>query len=303
MKGMRKLEKYSLQDREESMTLSSQISDVVYIVDRSGSIQERHFDEAVEFIYNVTEFLTIDEQNLKVSVMTFSSDNRLDIAFDSYTNKTELLQKINNLKGTITNGNTQTGMAINYTQSTILTTGKGARSGAEVAVIVMTDGQSSGYPKPETEADNLRADGADVFSLGIGSALSASNAELKGIASDPDSYYLLYVSSFVYLCNLVPDLVPKLESNIAATLLSDCPEDPVVAEMDYTSTHQELSTAEATRHPEQQTTDAVTEMVQNTSLVLAPVDPNFGSSAVIWDQSIAAFITTTALLFLKNILN
>lgn len=142
--------------------------------------------------------------------MTFSSDNRLDIPFDSYTNKTELLQKINNLKGTITNGNTQTGMAINYTQSTILTTGKGARSGAEVAVIVMTDGQSSGYPKPETEADNLRADGADVFSLGIGSALSASNAELKGIASDPDSYYLLYVSSFVYLCNLVPDLVPKL---------------------------------------------------------------------------------------------
>ena len=75
-----------------------------------------------------------------------------------------------------------------------------------------------------------------------------------------------------------------LESNIAATLLSDCPEDPVVAEMDYTSTHQELSTAEATRHPEQQTTDAVTEMVQNTSLVLAPVDPNFGSSAVIWGK-------------------
>ncbi|XP_063414974.1 collagen alpha-1(XIV) chain-like [Mytilus trossulus] len=278
------------------------IKDVVYIVDRSGSIQERHFDEAVEFIYNVTEFLTIDEQHLKVSVMTFSSDNRLDIAFDSYTNKTELLQKINNLKGTITNGNTQTGMAINYTQSTILTTAKGARSGAEVAVIVMTDGQSSGYPKPETEADNLRADGADVFSLGIGSALSASNAELKGIASDPDSYYLLYVSSFVYLCNLVPDLVPKLESNIAATLLSDCPEDPVIASMDYTSTHAELHTTEA----DLTTTHQVllpTEMVQNTSLVLAPVDPNFGSNAVILDPSIAAFITTTALHFLKNILN
>ncbi|XP_052077860.1 collagen alpha-1(XII) chain-like [Mytilus californianus] len=246
--------------------------------------------------------------------MTFSSDNRLDIAFDSYTNKTELLQKIKNLKGTITNGITKTGMAINYTQSTILTTGNGARSGAEIAVIVMTDGQSSGYPKPEMEADNLRTDGAEVFSLGIGSALSASNAELKGIASNPDSYYLLYVSSFVYLCNLVPDLVPKLESSIAATLLSDCPEDPVVASMEqnYTSTHPEFSTADATTHPELLTIEAdlttthptlsPTEMVLNTtSLGLAPVEPNFGSSAVILDPTIAAFITTTLLCLIKTL--
>ncbi|CAC5425065.1 COL14A [Mytilus coruscus] len=159
-----------------------------------------------------------------VSVVTYSDSNRLEFAFNTYSTNTSLLVAISGLSGTITNGGTNTGEALQYVQSDILQISNGARTGVDQVVVVLTDGASNGVINPGTAADSLRSDGVEVFAVGIG---SSHLNELQDIANDPASYYVMYVSDFIYLCGLIPALVPKLDSSLTATLLADCKTDPV----------------------------------------------------------------------------
>ena len=55
--------------------------------------------------------------------------------------------------------------------------------------------------KQYKKTNELRTNyGAEVFAIGIGSNLTSTNIELKGITNDPDSYYLEYIAGFINLC-------------------------------------------------------------------------------------------------------
>ncbi|VDI82439.1 Hypothetical predicted protein [Mytilus galloprovincialis] len=203
---------------------NSILKDVVYVIDRSGSVTESNFNEAVNFIYMVTEYLTIGNDAIMVSIVTYSDSNRLEFAFNAYSTNTSLLAAINSLSGTVTTGSTHTGEALQYVQSNILQISNGARTGVDKVVVVLTDGASNGVIDPGTAADSLRSEGVEVFAVGIG---TSHLNELQDIANDPASYHVMYVSEFIYLCGLIPALVPKLDSSLTATLLADCKTDPV----------------------------------------------------------------------------
>uniref|UniRef100_A0A8W8L9U4 VWFA domain-containing protein n=1 Tax=Magallana gigas TaxID=29159 RepID=A0A8W8L9U4_MAGGI len=219
--------------------VSATYKDVVYVMDRSGSVKEADFDESVDFVYNVTDYLAIGTSEMQVSIVIFSSSHTEEFDLNDFTTKADLLNAIKNLRGTRTTGKTYTYDAIDYVKDNSFTSAKGGRSGANRTVVILTDGLSNNFTLTVTAADELRAGlGAEVFAIGIGSTVSKSNDELKGIASDPDSYYVHYIDTFVYLCNLIPALVPKLDSTVTPSLLADCPTPP--------STTQESTTAAAT---------------------------------------------------------
>lgn len=219
--------------------VSAVYKDVVYVMDRSGSVKEADFDESVDFVYNVTEYLAIGTSEMQVSIVIFSSSHSEEFDLNDFTSKADLLNAVKNLRGTRTTGKTYTYDAIDYVKDNSFTSAKGGRSGANRTVVILTDGLSNNFTRTVTAADELRAGlGAEVFAIGIGSTVSKSNDELKGIASDPDSYYVHYIDTFVYLCNLIPALVPKLDSTVTPSLLADCPTPP--------STTQESTTAAAT---------------------------------------------------------
>lgn len=186
-------------------------TDVVYIMDRSGSVKEADFDESVDFVYNVTEYLAIGTAEMQVSIVVFSSSYSEKFDLNDYTSKSDLLTAIRNLRGTSTSGKTYTYDAIDYVKNNSFTPAKGGRSGANRTVVVLTDGLSNDVNRTMAAADDLRTTAAaEVFAIGIGSTVSKSNEELRGIANDPDSYFVHYIDTFVYLCNLIPALVPKL---------------------------------------------------------------------------------------------
>ncbi|XP_062614031.1 collagen alpha-1(XIV) chain-like isoform X1 [Saccostrea cucullata] len=207
--------------------VSAVFKDVVYIMDKSGSVKETDFDESVDFVYNVTEYLAIGSSDMQVSIVVFSSSYTEEFDLNDHTTKSDLLNAIKNLRGTSTTGRTYTYDAIDYVREYSFTSAKGGRTGANRTVVILTDGLSNNGTRTITAAENLRTEvGAEVFAIGIGSTVSKSNEELKGIANDPDSYYVHYIDTFVYLCNLVPALVPKLDSTVTPTLLADCPTPP-----------------------------------------------------------------------------
>ncbi|XP_076070504.1 collagen alpha-1(XII) chain-like [Mytilus galloprovincialis] len=200
--------------------------DIVFVVDRSGSLTSDDINGTIDFIYNVTSYLDIGSDNVKISIVSFNDEVHTEIKFNDYSTKEELLIAIANLKGMSTNGGTYTYDALNHVRNKTLTS-DGARDDAEKLVVVMTDGASIDLVATITMADKLRNDlSAELFSIAVGS--KPDQIEIEGIANDPDDYYVHSVSDFVYLCNMIPSLVPKLDEGAVANVASDCPVEPGV---------------------------------------------------------------------------
>lgn len=188
------------------------LSDVVFVIDRSGSIYYEDYYEAIDFVYNITKWLTIGSSTdqLQISVVTFSTYVTEEFSLQQYSDKTDLLNAIETLKSTSPNGQTNTHDALEFCSNTALTSGRGARPGVPQAIVILTDGVSTRTSETQRQAGILQNNGVEMYAIGIGSAVSSSSAELQAIASDPDSYYLNTVGTFSNLCLLVPELVPKL---------------------------------------------------------------------------------------------
>lgn len=164
----------------------------------------------MDFVYNVTKWLTIGPSNIQVSAVSYSTNVQTIFPLNTYTNNQTLLDAISNLKTISTGGGTYTFSALDHVRTNVLTSSGGARSGVPKAVVVLTDGLSANSLLTQQRAAELHADNVEVYAIGIGNAASNTNVELADIASDPDSYYLHTVDMFQYLCALVPELVPKL---------------------------------------------------------------------------------------------
>ena len=188
------------------------LSDIVIVLDTSHSLEQNEIVEAIDFIYNVTQWLTVGTSDILISVVTFSTDVTEQFPLSSYSDRTTLLSAIQSLSSLTPSGATYTFDALTYVKTTSFLAINGGRSSAAKAVLVMTDGQSTNYPSTKQEADQIRSDlSAEVFAIGIGDAgTPTNNIEIPAIASDPDSYYTYYVESFEFLCSIIPSIVPKL---------------------------------------------------------------------------------------------
>ncbi|XP_062611775.1 collagen alpha-1(XIV) chain-like [Saccostrea cucullata] len=202
---------------------SGTLRDVVFVLDKSGSVQQDDFDEAVDFVYNVTKWLTIGPSNIQVSAVTFSTYVQTKFDLNSYSTNTSLLDAISNLKSESTGGGTYTFSALDHVRTNVLTSSGGARAGVPKAVVVLTDGLSANSILTKERAAELHADNVEVYAIGIGNAAASTNTELSDIASDPDSEYLQTVDMFQYLCALVPELVPKLDNETLNSDFFRCP--------------------------------------------------------------------------------
>ncbi|XP_011417817.2 collagen alpha-1(XII) chain [Magallana gigas] len=198
--------------------------DIVLAIDTSDSVDASDLKDAIDFIYNVTKWITIGPQDIQVAVVTYASDVTEHFDLDDYLTNNTLLSAMEALKSKLTpGGGTYTFDALTYVKTTSFLPMRGSRNNSMKAVLVMTDGQSTNYPLTVKTANELRTElGAEVFAIGVGQD-SKKNVEIQGIASDPDSYYVYYVDSFDYLCSVVPSLVPKLDPDAFAQGVSSCP--------------------------------------------------------------------------------
>ncbi|XP_071126147.1 matrilin-1-like isoform X2 [Mytilus galloprovincialis] len=200
------------------------LKDVVFVVDKSASLSAEDFSGAIDFIYNVTKFITVGSTATQFSVVTFSSDITERFDLNDYSTNATILNAISGLKSITPSGSTYTYDALTFVRTSSFLSSKGSRSNADKTVIILTDGQSVNYPRTAAEADLLKTNlGAEVFSIGIGSAISASNVELLSMSSDPDSYYSHHVESYVDLCSLIPTVVPKIDPTVTPAAVPGCP--------------------------------------------------------------------------------
>ena len=166
-------------------------TDVMFVLDSSGSIRAGNFIKVKEYVHNYTVSLLSGGADSRVGVIQYSSSARVDIDLDFLTNNTQesLLEEIRNLTYLSSSTNTPEGLC--------LLKFRPWRQDVSVVriAIVLTDGRSN---QPSISCTSPDGDGGTVnstaqeihsfeppiivFSVGVANYVEA---ELNAIATSP----------------------------------------------------------------------------------------------------------------------
>lgn len=174
-------------------------ADIIFVLDSSGSIGVANYIQVIEFTHNFAEGLEIGPMENQIGVILFSFSGSIALNLNTRSNKTELLNAINNIR--YTGGGTNTADALRVLIEEGFTEENGARLSANNIyrlAIVLTDGQSNDFTATVEAAERVHNFQPPILVFAIGVTNSVNNDELGTIATRPDN--------IVLLSNFNPDL-------------------------------------------------------------------------------------------------
>ncbi|OGO51049.1 MAG: hypothetical protein A2148_10730 [Chloroflexi bacterium RBG_16_68_14] len=200
------------------------------VVDGSGSIFARDFATMKDFSMNLAGSFVISPAGGHVGVVQFSGQGqgRLEIGLSS--DGAAVKAAIDGMQQIEGYTDIQEGLAL--AQAEIDAHG---RQGVPRIVILLTDGQQEGAEgDPVGEAEQARAQGTEIFAIGVGGGPNLD--QLNAIASDPDARHVYLVENFdslaAILAELVGDACPVPTTQPTAPVSSPEPIDTPVPEPD-----------------------------------------------------------------------
>ncbi|XP_048464938.1 collagen alpha-3(VI) chain [Rhincodon typus] len=172
----------------------SSLADIVFLVDGSWSIGIQNFKNIQEFLYTLVNGFDVGLDKVRIGLIQYSGNPRTEFFLNSYSDKNEILQYLQQLpyKG----GGTRTGLGLKFMLNKHFVESAGSRAsmGVPQVAIVITDGQSQDSVGPPAKA--LRDRGVTIYAIGIKDAVEK---ELEEIASKPAGNYVYNVADFAAL--------------------------------------------------------------------------------------------------------
>jgi uncharacterized protein YegL len=172
-------------------------SDIMFIVDGSGSIGTTAFAQARTFMADVVNQLTVDT-NHRIGIVTFANGAVLNTTFSD--NKAALLATIAALP--YPQGITCTECGLNMATTQFATNSSPT---AHHVGIVITDGAATNPANLPGALTLAAAQNIELFSIGVGPSISL--AELNQIATNPDATHVFTVTSYATLNTILAALV------------------------------------------------------------------------------------------------
>ncbi|KAK3552012.1 hypothetical protein QTP70_031601, partial [Hemibagrus guttatus] len=158
-------------------------ADLVILIDGSLSINNASWVTMINFMLSLVDNLRIRQDLFRIGVAQFSTEYRKEFYLDKYSNELEVKEAIKNIMQL--NQYTNIGAALNKVQEFFHTsTGSRIDDGISQNLLLITDGKSQ--DNVEDAADKLRAQGIEMFVIGIG---DVSYDQLKYIAGLPNKVY------------------------------------------------------------------------------------------------------------------
>ncbi|XP_032896195.1 collagen alpha-6(VI) chain-like [Amblyraja radiata] len=174
-------------------------TDIVFLIDGSGSIGMNEFVKMKEFMINIVDKLTTGPDHVRIGLIQYSADPEEEFPLNEYPSEElhELIHKMKQLAG-----RTETGKALNFAADYFdkLTV---SQTGASQFLIVVTDGESQDGVL--TPAKNIRDKQVTVLAVGIRDANITQLLEIGG-AHDK----INYIEKF----DLLKDLEEKISWQI-----------------------------------------------------------------------------------------
>lgn len=172
--------------------------DLVFVLDASTSVTEPNFELMKKFVKDFLIEADIDSGNVRVGLITYSTEDHVMFQMNSYRTKADVYDAIDNVPYNF--GSTNTADALQTMREEMFTFGNGDRPNVDNIAIVLTDGVSNiNSRRTIPEAEKTRAANIHIYAIGIG---LTDTKELDGIASKPISENRFAVDDFSELTDL-----------------------------------------------------------------------------------------------------
>ena len=156
-------------------------SDLVFILDASTSVTDPNFLLMKDFVKEFLLDANIDDGNVRVGLVLYSTDVHLEFNLNTYSTKMDVFTAIDGIPYRY--GSTNTADALETMHSKMFTRRNGDRPNVENICVILTDGVSNiNSRRTIPEAEAARAKGIHIYAIGIG---LKETKELDGIASRP----------------------------------------------------------------------------------------------------------------------
>ncbi|CAM5111759.1 unnamed protein product [Natator depressus] len=188
------------------------VADIVFLVDESSRIGLRNFQLTRTFLLKIVNALDIGPNNIRVGLVLYSDEPRLEFTLDTFEDKSDILNYLTKLP--YRGGSTYTGAAIDFLRKKVFTQEAGSRKnqGVQQLAVVITDGQS--YEDFDEPASKLRHHGVAVYAVGTKNISESS--QLDKIASYPARKHVTNLESFLQLSNIEWKIKKQLCSEIVS---------------------------------------------------------------------------------------
>uniref|UniRef100_A0A674KDA6 VWFA domain-containing protein n=1 Tax=Terrapene triunguis TaxID=2587831 RepID=A0A674KDA6_9SAUR len=173
---------------------SASVADIVFLVDESSRIGLRNFQLTRTFLLKIVNALDIGPNNIRVGLVLYSDEPRLEFTLDTFEDKSDILNYLKKLP--YRGGRTYTGAAIDFLRKKVFTQEAGSRKnqGVQQLAVVITDGQSfDDFVEPSSK---LRHHGVAVYAVGTKNISESS--QLDKIASYPSRKHVTNLESFLH---------------------------------------------------------------------------------------------------------
>ncbi|XP_028405797.1 uncharacterized protein LOC114528378 [Dendronephthya gigantea] len=194
--------------------------DVVFVIDKSGSIGRKNFEFVKNFVKMFIEYFPVFPSKTRVAIVSYSTYRRLEFNFNENRNRKCLRGGIKKMR--YTNGRTSTGNALELVRTRLIYNSKaGAREQAKKLIFVITDGKSNLGIDPGVPAGKLKQnDNVSIVAVGVTNKINQT--ELQSIASSPS--HVIHVKDFDALKKLTQSLKDDLSKKCenGKTVLDEC---------------------------------------------------------------------------------
>jgi uncharacterized protein YegL len=162
--------------------------DIVFIIDRSGSIGDDNFNLTKQFVKNVVGNFVVDETGVHVALIAFDDNAAVEFRLTDHLSNSEVSAAVDAVQYTA--GGTNFDNALQLVLGDIFASGNGARStdDAVQVVIFITDGVDN-YDQQQViaDADAIRTAGIRLMTVGIGE--NVDNVALLNITDSTENCF------------------------------------------------------------------------------------------------------------------
>ncbi|KAI0213204.1 hypothetical protein LSAT2_001799 [Lamellibrachia satsuma] len=173
--------------------------DIIFVLDSSGSIGSYNWYVTKQFVIDVILGMNANANMTRVGIITYSTTICREIELAAYTTD-QLEQQIWKIDYMADATNTAGGLMMMRE----MFREHGRKDAAKIAIL-LTDGRSN-IDNNQTipEAEMAKAEGIDIYAVGVA---DIDDAEVNGIASDPDSRYVIRVDRFADLQSITQQII------------------------------------------------------------------------------------------------
>ncbi|XP_034615376.1 collagen alpha-6(VI) chain-like [Trachemys scripta elegans] len=189
---------------EREVCKSDSVADIVFIVDEG--VSKPKAEDIKKFLQDTVSFLDVRKNCTKIGLVTYSSESHVLSLLSEETNKTTILQKIQDFSPR--EGKANTGAAIKVTRQRVFSGSRKAQGIEQIAILITHRPSEDNVSEA---AHDLRRTGVTVFTIGIE---NADYTQLTQIASYPRQQYVTKLTAFSDLPKKARTLQKKLLNQI-----------------------------------------------------------------------------------------